>query len=123
MTTGDSDPIPPARVLYMSDVPSRPPSAKRKAKDQSDGPSKRPKPEEQLLTAIKPFQTALKLFDGLPGVNSLAVGLLSVAVEGILAGEYTREVLKRLETSIGTPTEWPLGTSGELCLFSEAAWD
>ena len=105
----------------MSDVPSRPPSAKRKAKDQSDGPSKRPKPEEQLLTAIRPFHTALKGLKGLPGVDSLAVILLIVAVECILAGQYTREVLKDLEKSIETPTGWPLGTSGELCLFSEAA--
>jgi hypothetical protein len=105
----------------MSDVPSRPPSAKRKAKDQSDGPSKRPKPEEQLLTAIRPFHTALKGLEGLPGVDSLAVILLIVAVEGILAGQYNQEILKSLETSIETPTKWPLGTSGELCSFSETA--
>jgi hypothetical protein len=105
----------------MSDVPSQPPSAKRKAKDQSDGPSKRPKPEEQLLTAIKPFQTALKGLEGLAGVNSVAMSLLIVAVEGILAGQYNQEILEDLEKSIETPTGWPLGTSGELCLFSEAA--
>jgi hypothetical protein len=109
-----------------TDVTSWPPSTKRKAEDQHDGPLKRHKlqpegSEEQLLTAVKPLQTNLKLLDGLPEVDSFGVGLLNVAVEGILAG-HTQKILKSLETSIETPTEWPVGTSGEPCLFSEAAW-